>query len=172
MATMTADPAATLQQVFVSLVHEHEPLLHKVCHLYGRSEEERRDLLQEILLQTWRSLPGFEGRAKPATWIYRVALNTAITYLRKSARSGLVDALPHAQAAVCEDEDLRQVENAEVLERALATLSSIEKAIVLLHFEERSYQEIGEILGVSEKAVSVKLVRIKTKLRDWFQGAR
>jgi len=172
MATMTTDSATSLQEVFVLLVREHEPLLHKVCHLYCRNEEERGDLLQEILLQVWRSLPGFEERAKPATWIYRVALNTAITFLRKGARAVPVDALPDVQAAVCEAREFRQVEHAEVLERALATLSSIEKAIVLLHFEERSYIEIGEVLGISEKAVSVKLVRIKTKLREWFQGAR
>jgi len=172
MATMTATSGTTLQEVFVLLVREHEPLLHKVCHLYCRNEEERGDLLQEILLQVWRSLPGFEERAKPATWIYRVALNTAITLLRKSARTVPVDALPDVQAAVCEAREFRQVEHAEVLERALATLSSVEKAIVLLHFEERSYLEIGEILGISEKSVGVKLVRIKTKLRDWFQGTR
>lgn len=172
MATMTTDPAATLQEVFVSLVRKHEPLLHKVCHLYCRNEDERRDLLQEMLLQLWRSLPGFEGRAKSATWFYRVALNTAITFLRKSARSGFAGALPESEAAVCEDRKFRQIENAEVLERALATLGDIEKAIVLLYFEDRSYLEIAEILGISEKVVSVKLVRIKNRLRDWFQGAR
>jgi RNA polymerase sigma-70 factor, ECF subfamily len=172
MATMTPDSATSLQEVFVLLVREHEPLLHKVCHLYCRNEEERRDLLQEMLLQVWRSLPGFEERAKPATWIYRVALNTAITFLRKSARSVPVDALPDVPAAGCEAGEFRQVEHAEVLERAMATLSSVEKAVLLLHFEERSYLEIGEILGISEKAVSVKLVRIKTKLREWFQRGR
>jgi RNA polymerase sigma-70 factor (ECF subfamily) len=172
MATMTADPETTFQEVFLSLVRKHSPLLHKVCHLYCRSEDERRDLLQEILLQLWKSLPGFEGRAKPATWFYRVALNTAITFLRKSARSGFVSAFPETQTAVCEGREFRQIENAEVLERALATLGDVEKAIVLLHFEERSYLEIAEILGISEKVVSVKLVRIKTKLRDWFHGTR
>jgi RNA polymerase sigma-70 factor (ECF subfamily) len=172
MATMTTDPATSLQEVFVLLVREHEPLLHKVCHLYCRNEDERRDLLQEMLLQVWRSLPGFDERAKPGTWIYRVALNTAITFLRKRARSVPVDALPDVPDAGCEAREFRQVEHAEVLERAIATLSSVEKAALLLHFEERSYLEIGEILGISEKAVSVKLVRIKTKLRDWFQRAR
>jgi len=172
MATMTTDSATSLQDVFVSLVREHEPLLHKVCHLYCRNEDERRDLLQEMLLQVWRSLPGFDERAKPGTWIYRVALNTAITFLRKSAHSVPVDALPDVPDAGCEAREFRQVEHAEVLERAMATLSSVEKAALLLHFEERSYLEIGEILGISEKAVSVKLVRIKTKLRDWFQRGR
>ena len=172
MATMTTDAGAALQEIFVSLVREHEPLLHKVCHLYCRSEEERRDLLQEILLQVWRSLPGFQGRAKPATWIYRVALNTAITFLRKSIRSGRVDALTDAEAPFCEDREFRRVEQAEVLERALATLGNVDKALVLLHFEERSHKEIGEILGISEKAVGVKLVRIRNKLREWFQGSR
>ena len=172
MATMTTDSATSLQEVFVLLVREHEPLLHKVCHLYCRNEDERRDLLQEMLLQVWRSLPGFDERAKPGTWIYRVALNTAITFLRKSAHSVPVDALPDVPDAGCEAREFRQVEHAEVLERAMATLSSVEKAALLLHFEERSYLEIGEILGISEKAVSVKLVRIKTKLRDWFQRGR
>ena len=172
MATMTTGSATSLQDVFVLLVREHEPLLHKVCHLYCRNEDERRDLLQEMLLQVWRSLPGFDERAKPGTWIYRVALNTAITFLRKSAHSVPVDALPDVPDAGCEAREFRQVEHAEVLERAIATLSSVEKAARLLHFEERSYLEIGEILGISEKAVSVKLVRIKTKLRDWFQRGR
>jgi RNA polymerase sigma-70 factor (ECF subfamily) len=101
MATMTTDSATSLQEVFVLLVREHEPLLHKVCHLYCRNEDERRDLLQEMLLQVWRSLPGFDERAKPGTWIYRVALNTAITFLRKGARSVPVDALSDVPDAGC-----------------------------------------------------------------------
>jgi len=172
MATMTTESGTALHEPFLSLVREHERLLHKVCHLYCHTEEQRRDLLQEILLQLWRSLPAFERRAKPATWVYRVALNTAITFLRRNARRGRVDVSPEGHVVAGEDGEFRRIENAEVLERALATLTSVEKAIVLLHFEERSYEEIGEILGISGNAVSVKLVRIKNKLREWFQGAR
>ena len=120
----------------------------------------------------WKSLPFFEERAKPGTWIYRIALNTAITFLRKSIRSGHTETLSEIPPSVSDAREFQRTENAEVLERALATLGSIDRAIVLLYFEEKSYQEIGEILGLSEKAVSVELVRIKNKLRDWFQGAR
>lgn len=169
MATMSMESRVALPDPFYSLVREHERLLHKVCHLYCHSEEERRDLLQEILLQLWKSLPAYEGRAKPSTWVYRVAINTAITFLRKSARTGRTDAALGSLPTASEEAEFRRVENIEILNRALATLSAVERAAVLLHFEEKSYQEIGEILGISEKAVSVKLVRITNKLRLWYQ---
>ncbi len=169
MATMDMESRVALPDPFYSLVREHERLLHKVCHLYCHSEEERRDLLQEILLQLWRSLPTYEARAKPTTWVYRVAINTAITFLRKSARAGRTDVPPNSFPMASEEAEFRRLENFQILDRALATLSTVERAAVLLHFEEKSYQEIGEILGISEKAVSVKLVRITNKLRLWYQ---
>ena len=169
MATIGAESRVALQDRFYPLVREHQRLLHKVCHLYCHSEEERRDLLQEILLQLWRSLPIYEARAKPTTWVYRVAINTAITFRRKSRRPGRADVPVDSSPLASDEAEFRRVENIQVLERALATLSTVERTAVLLHFEERSYQEIAEILGISEKAVSVKLVRITNKLRLWYQ---
>lgn len=155
-----------IQEQFLELIRENNGIIHKVCHLYCHTLHNRQDLFQEILLQLWKAFPKFRNESKISTWMYRIALNTAISDFRKQQRriSTVGDALPekadlHAAAPVEQKERL-----AAFLE-AVTRLSDIEKAIVILYLEEKNYQEMEEILGIGQAGLRVKMNRIKEKLR-------
>lgn len=148
---------------FLALIAENQAIIHKVCRLYRDSREDREDLFQEITYQLWRAVPSFKGEAKVSTWLYRVALNTAIASFRKkkpdvSYSTSLPDLPEETQS---EEQGIRQ----ERLFAALKQLDDSEKAIVTLYLEELSYQQIAEITGINENYVGVKLNRIKNKIQ-------
>lgn len=137
-----------------------------MCRLYAFREAEREDLFQEILLQLWRNYRTYNGKAKISTWMYRVALNTAISALRKKERRpnlGGDDKLPAGLSESISDPDI--AEKRKFLYQAIAQLSEIERAIILLYLEEHSYEEISQIMGITPNNVGVKLNRIKAKLK-------
>lgn len=148
---------------FLALIKEHQGIIHKICRLYRESKEDREDLFQEITFQLWRSLPGFKGDAKISTWIYRIALNTAIAIFRKNKPeieySPVLPDMPEEQQS--EEVALRQ----ERLFAVLKLLNDSEKAIITLYFEDLNYQQIAEIIGINENYVGVKLNRIKNKIQ-------
>ncbi|MDP4148112.1 MAG: sigma-70 family RNA polymerase sigma factor [Bacteroidota bacterium] len=151
---------------FVNLVQEHRALLFKVCNLYGRSEADRQDLFQEIVVQLWRSYPRFRNEARFSTWLYRIALNTAISDLRKQKKTFLsVD--PGELPAGIEDlhDGPGQEEQRQQLYAAIDRLTELEKAIVMLYLEDKSYEEMEEIFGIRQNNLRVKMSRIKEKLR-------
>jgi RNA polymerase sigma-70 factor (ECF subfamily) len=150
------------RESFGELIEKNQKILHKVCRVYIDNPYDREDLFQEICLQLWRSYPSFREEARLSTWIYKVALNTAISTLRKRNRNIVTVSLKNRD--MIQSTELDEKENAELLHRAITMLSRIDKAIILLWLEERSYEEISEILGISKSNVSVKLVRIKKKL--------
>ena len=155
-----------LTDIFVKNISENNGIIHKVCNIYCNNSEEKKDLMQEITLQLWKSFSNFKGEAKFSTWMYRIALNTAITNIRKSKKSPIVEALSEKQFHIPEKEDISTLdEDINRLYRAIAKLNDIEKGIILLYLEKKSYIEIGEITGLSEKNISVKIVRIKSKLK-------
>jgi len=148
---------------FVALIQEYQRIIHKICHLYRDSAEDREDLFQEIVYQLWKGYAGFEGRAKVSTWIYRIALNTAIASFRKKRPS-----IDYVQA-VPDVEDEQQSEELalrkEQLLSALKQLDDSEKALISLYLDELSYQQIADITGITENYIGVKLNRIKNKLQ-------
>jgi len=148
---------------FLALIKEHQGIIHKICRLYRESKEDREDLFQEITFQLWRSLPGFKGDAKISTWIYRIALNTAIAIFRKQKPeikySPVLPDMPEDQQS--EELALRQ----ERLFAVLKLLNDSEKAIITLYFEDLNYQQIAEIIGINENYVGVRLNRIKNKIQ-------
>jgi RNA polymerase sigma-70 factor (ECF subfamily) len=151
---------------FVDLVHEHRAMLYKVCNLYCFSEHDRQDLFQEIIVQLWRSYPKFRGEAKFSTWLYRIALNTAISDLRKQKKQfAPIDPgrLP------IEIQDIQypkeQEEQLQQLYSAINRLTEVEKALVMLYLEDKSYEEMEEILGIRQNNLRVKMNRIKEKIR-------
>ena len=151
------------EKQFLTLIDGQQGIIHKVCRLYRDSPEDREDLFQEIIYQLWRAMPSFKGEAKVSTWIYRVALNTAIAAFRKKRpeieySAVLPDLLEEPQS---EELAIRQ----ERLFAALKQLDDSEKAIITLYFEELSYQQIAEVTGISENYVGVKLNRIKNKIQ-------
>ena len=152
------------QTEFLELIQRHQSIIHKICFVYCNSSHDREDLQQEIILQLWKSFPSFQERAAFSTWMYRVALNTAINQTR---RPGLfIDTSSSHEHSYDPSESYQLSEEIQILYQAISRLRKIEKAIILLWLEEKSYQEIAEVIGITVKHVSVKLVRIRTRLAE------
>jgi RNA polymerase sigma-70 factor (ECF subfamily) len=147
---------------FIALINRHQAILHKICALYRDSKEDREDLFQEIVFQLWKSIEKFEGRSEFSTWMYRIALSTAMAVFRKkNAPIFYTDELPEMQERVEELSDQQ-----EQFLFALKKLNDADKAFVTLYLEELSYKEIAAIIGITENNVGVKMNRIKTKLQQ------
>jgi RNA polymerase sigma-70 factor, ECF subfamily len=164
-------PNEALESVFQSWLIEHGGTVLKVARAYTLTTEDCQDLAQEILLQVWRSLPQFHGRASASTWSYRVALNTALGWRRRELRHQA------RQQPVLEVEDLsvaglgsvQQIVEREAVQRlyaAIRQLSNSERALVLLYLDDLSYRQIADVLGISESNVGVKLNRAKKALGE------
>lgn len=152
-------------QAFIDLLNKHQRIIHKVCTLYMDNPADREDLFQEITLQAWKAYGSFRGEAQFSTWLYRVALNTAITFFRKDKRKPrmVYDDTTHERAA---DADTHIEEQVIAMYKAIGELSKIDKALVMLYLEDYSYQQIGEMMGITANNVAVKMNRIKTKLKE------
>lgn len=157
---------------FDKLIFEHQLLIHKICNIYGKSSADKEDLFQEITIQLWRSFSSFENKSKFSTWLYRVALNTAITQKRKERKNPEYSSLSrhemHIPDIINEDTD---EENLLSLQIAIRQLKNVDKAIIFLYLEEKSYQEIADIIGITSKNVGVKIVRIKARLLTILKGS-
>ena len=156
-----------LEQKFVADLEENQNIVHKVCKIYTNNQDAHNDLFQEISIQLWKAYPKFRGEAKFSTWMYRVALNTAITLYRKSKRSiqtqdfdSVLYKIESTQYDDTEEEQLK------LLYKAVHHLSDIEKALVFLYLEDKNYKEISETMGISEVNARLKMNRVKNKLRD------
>ncbi len=152
------------KKAFSELIEEHQAIIHKVTMVYANGRANREDLFQEICLQLWKSYPNFREEAKFSTWMYRVALNTAISNVRKEKNNPDYEQLRDNDRI--EDEGADEKEKVSLLYRAISKLNRIDKAMILLWLEEKNYEEIASIMGTSKKNVSVKLVRIKRKLEE------
>ena len=153
------------QDTFTEQIAGKEPLIWKICRLYGQTEEDRQDLFQEIMVQAWQSFDRFRGDAKFSTWLFQVALNTAIAGIRKKKKTIPTvqrEAVPEMtdDSAPPDDEQLRE------LHKAIDQLNKIEKALTLLYLEDKSYKDMETILGISESTLRVKMSRVKEKLRQ------
>ena len=158
-----------MEKEFLELIRANQGIIHKVCSIYCDNEEDRQDLFQEILAQLWKSYPGFRHESKFSTWMYRIALNTAITSFKKMHRHSGLKPLTGENYMIAEDTSkLETDENIAQLKLAIARLSGIEKSIILLFLESKSYEEIAEITGITQNYVRVKMNRIKTKLKGFM----
>jgi len=156
-----------VERQFERLIKEHDLLVYKVCSIYAHTESDKQDLFQEIVIQLWKAFPKYKGEAKFSTWLYRVAINTAITGLRR--RNDFVKSYEHESLPVNISDNNFSNEEEERLQqmyKAIDHLNDIEKAIVMLYLEDRSYEQMEEILGISQGNLRVKMNRIKEKLRQ------
>ena len=138
-----------------------------MCRLYAFTEADRQDLFQEMVIQLWKAWPRFRGESKLSTWLYRVALNTAITGLRR--QKDFITSYEPAQLPLHlreESSSTAEEERLQQLYRAIAKLNEVEKALVMLYLEDKSYAEMEEILGMGQGALRVKMTRVKEKLRQ------
>lgn len=149
------------------MINKHRGIIYKVCRLYGRDQYAIDDLFQDIVLQLWKSFPSFRRDSLPSTWMYRVALNTAISQFRKEIRRPERSTLSNESFRIPDVPALPEGDpHAHTLQLAIEHLSRIEKALVMLYLEEKSYKEIAEIMGITSSNVGVKLNRIKSKLEQ------
>lgn len=148
---------------FINLISTNERLIYKICRVYENDADMRRDLFQEIVLQAWSAYPRYRQAASFSTWLYKIALNTAIAYQRKSSRNivASVADLPDVQHETMEAEE----DKYKHMYNLIALLPSMEKALVVLYLDDYPYREIADMLGISESNVGTKLARIKDKLR-------
>jgi len=153
-----------MEKQFLQLIHDHQGIIYKVSALYRDGKEDREDLFQEIVYQLWKSYPAFGGASKVSTWIYRIALNTAITVYRKPRLK--VTHYPDLPAHLHPLQEDNVSANEEQLFEALRNLSDSEKAIIALYLEELSYREMAAVTGLSETNIGVRLNRIKNKLKE------
>jgi RNA polymerase sigma-70 factor (ECF subfamily) len=152
------------KEAFISLVNQNLGIIHKVSLTYCYNCTDREDLVQEIFFQLWRSYDSYKGESRFSTWLYRVALNTAINSLRKKKDLVNMETLPDTRSY--EVRDMEKEEQTRLLFSAISQLNKIDKALIFLWLEERKYDEISEITGLSKTAVSVRLVRIRKKLEE------
>jgi RNA polymerase sigma-70 factor (ECF subfamily) len=156
----------TVEKDFIRIIRENEGIIFRITTIYARDEEEQKDLYQEIVYQLWKSFASFRHESKFSTWMYRIALNTSITYLRKERRKG--NRVPIDQV-VLNRMDHTDTETEERLSRLYAQigkLNVIDKALILLHLEGKSYDEIAAITGFTAGNVGTRLNRVREKLRQ------
>ena len=152
-----------LDQQFAQTVKEHKSTIYTVCYMFSQDADEVNDLFQEVLVNLWKGFDSFEHRSDIKTWIYRVALNTCIYLDRKKRRAATVKVTMDINLFKDNDEDTRQV---DMLHKRISKLQPFDRAIVLLWLENLPYEEIGQIVGISTKNVSVRLFRIREQLKN------
>ncbi|HEX4964337.1 MAG TPA: sigma-70 family RNA polymerase sigma factor [Thermoanaerobaculia bacterium] len=159
------------QERFLSLLDEHRKILYKVASSYCRNEADRQDLVQEIVVQLWRSFGRYDERLRFSTWTYRIALNVAISFYRSETRrtrhtvpaeGSILEVAADAPAPGEADDSL------ELLHGFIAQLDELDRALILLYLDGNRYDTIAEILGISETNVGTKISRIKQRLRRDF----
>ena len=161
--------------LFISWLEEHSSSVMKVARAYTLTSDECQDLAQEILLQAWRSLPNFDGKATAATWFYRVALHTAMNWHRndkhrRARQQPLLEVQEPVTKSCDSAEQAQQRETVEQLYQAIQQLPRTDAALVLLYLDGLSYCEMAEVLGISENNVGVKLNRAKKALSERMIG--
>ena len=156
------------KEKFITVVKDHQNLIFKICYSYCSNSDNRKDLQQEILMQLWNSFTKFDGRVKLSTWIYRIALNTAISYYRNDSKHS--EKKVSIDASVISLSDFEYVpdqdQNIAILYEFIGNLNPMDKALILLYLDDNKYKDIAEILGISETNVATKISRIKKVLKE------
>src|SRR6185437_2091433 len=158
------------QELFLSVIEDHKGIIYKIANSYCKVPEDRKDLVQEIILQLWKSFDNYNEQFKYSTWIYRIALNVAISFYRKENRIRQIsNPLSEGILHFADTNDTGEKEEAiGFLQHFIAELKELDKALMLLYLEEKSHREIAEIIGITETNVATKVGRIKTILKQKF----
>ncbi|MCM1162971.1 MAG: sigma-70 family RNA polymerase sigma factor [Muribaculaceae bacterium] len=155
------------EQRFLDMLSRHRPLLYKICYMYATDGDHFNDLYQEVVANIWVGLDSYRGESALSTWLYRIALNTCVTYFRRNSRHTEgkmpLESVVHLQG---DDGDSQRIEQLKEMYRLIADLSRIDKALILMWLDEKSYDEIAELSGLSRNNVATRLRRIKQKLID------
>lgn len=159
-----------MKEEFLNMIEVNQGIIHKITAIYGSDKEDRKDLFQDIVLQLWKSYPSFEHRSAISTWMYRIALNTALLRKRKSRTW-----LPLSEAVSVQGKsqpDIDMNDHVISLYMAINQLGPLDKAIAFLYLEQKDYQEIADVLGMNKNTIGVRLNRIKVKLKKVLEYER
>jgi RNA polymerase sigma factor (sigma-70 family) len=157
------------KQFFEGVIEQHKGILFKVARAYCPDEEDRQDLIQEMMIQIWQSIHKYNDQYEISTWLYRISLNVAISFYRKSSsRAKKYTGLTEQMIEISAEEKLENVRQLNLLEQFISELKEIDKALMILYLEDKSHNEIAEILGMSVSNVGTKIGRIKDKLKAQF----
>ena len=154
------------QTEFLNLIDQHKGILHKVSRMYMDNAEDQNDLVQEIVLQLWKSFERFEGNSQFSTWMYRVSLNTALTFFKKEKKKTDRHTFLENIDQIDELDSVEKETQLELFYKAVHELNKVEKALIFLFLEGQSHKEIGQNLGITEGNARVKLNRTKEKLQN------
>ncbi|HTD40542.1 MAG TPA: sigma-70 family RNA polymerase sigma factor [Mucilaginibacter sp.] len=158
------------QEQFLKLIEQNKGIIYKVSRAYGKNDEDREDLFQEIMIRLWNAFDRYDDQYKLSTWMYRVALNVAISFYRKQRRRIESESpLTESMIDIADESDNPDLENnVRLLQQFISELNELEKALMILYLESKSYKEIAEILGITETNVATKINRVKGRLREKF----
>ena len=151
------------QTDFINLIQEHNGIIHKVISLYVDNQDDKKDLHQEILLQAWKSFKSFQGRSAFSTWLYKVSLNTVLTFNKKRKISGTLDKVENIESSQDRNDD------SEALYLIIKSLGEIDKMLISLHLDGYKNIEIAEITGMTQNHINVKIHRIKGRIINEFK---
>lgn len=157
----------TRSELFISVLQSHKGILYKIARAYCRNTNDREDLVQEIIIQLWKAFDKYNPVYKYSTWIYRIALNVAISFYRKeNTRQKMSGSLNENMIVFAEEEEKET--DFGILQQMIKELNDLDKALMLLYLEEKSHREIAQIIGISESNVSTKINRIKNNFKQKF----
>ncbi len=156
----------SLKKEFLEILSSYQGILHKINIIYFRNTSDREDNFQEIIYQLWKSFPGLQNKNSIGSWIYAVSINTSISKIKKESRIEYRENLPESIDKKDIIEELSLNEASQMLLQAIYNLNEIDKPIMLLYLEEKSYDEIAEIIGISKSNVGVRINRAKELLKQ------
>lgn len=156
------------EQEFMQIIRDSERIIYKICYMYTTPQVSLNDLYQEVVLNLWKAFPKFRHECKTSTWLYRIALNTCISYFRKEKNTPDFVTLTNEADQLTDENDPVQ-EMLKQMYRMISHLGQLDKSIILLYLEDKSYSEMAEITGLSVTNIATKLSRIKEKLKKMKQ---
>ncbi|MCW3169607.1 RNA polymerase sigma factor [Chryseobacterium sp. 09-1422] len=157
----------SVQQEFLHKIEKHKGIIFKISKMYMDHNDDREDLFQEITYQVWKAYSGFRGESEFSTWLYRIALNTAIVFLKSEKKRSFINNEDFTGYKIIEDDyDVEKEEKLSAMYKAINQLNPIDKAFIFYYLEDFSGKEIADQMGISEGNVRVKMNRAKSKLKD------
>jgi len=165
-----AKTGSSVKEEFLEILSNYQGILHKVSYIYFKNKQEREDNLQEIIYQLWKSFPNLKNRDVIGSWIYAVSINTSISRIKKLSRIEYREKVPELTDKSNIDEEFTMNESLQLLLNAIYNLNELDKSIMLLYLEEKSYEEIAEIIGITKSNVGVRINRAKEYLKQILKG--
>ncbi len=158
------------KEAFLQVLEDHKKIIFKVSHSYCQDHEDRKDLVQDIIVQLWKSFPKYDAQYKITTWIYRIALNVAISFYRKERyRKNQIVSWEDSVLLIAQDDGHHHREDLAFLQHFINQLDTLNRALMILYLDDHSYEEIAAILDISASNVGTKINRIKQKLKNQFK---